>query len=256
MKNNTYLSVVITCYNEEKNLERCVLRDVYEFLSKKEYKWEVIINDDGSSDKSVSLIKKQIKDWKQFKLLESNHGGKPAGLMHGIKAAKGKYILFTDVDQSTPIKELDKLIPKMKGDVAAVIGSRGLTREDFPIYRRLGAIVFASFRGMLILPEITDTQCGFKLFDASVLKKVFPKLEVFRSKKEAKGWTVTSYDVELLHMIKKRGLKIVEVEVEWNDKDESESKGSPGGKYFKESKEMVLQILRVKRNDIKGLYSK
>ena len=254
MSNAIYLSVVITCYNEEENLKRGVLSDIYSFLSKKKYTWEVVINDDGSTDKSAGLIKDQIANWKQFKLLESKHGGKPVGLMHGIKAAKGKHVLFTDVDQSTPIKELDKLTPHLnKYDI--VIGSRGMEREDYPIYRKLGAVVFTSFRRMMILPEIKDTQCGFKLFKRELLVKYFPTLEFFRNRNNAKGWTVSSWDVEFLHLLKKKGYKIKEVNVRWNDEDISTSKGSAMQKYIKESKSMAKQIVKVKMNDIKGVYN-
>ena len=253
-KHNIYLSVVITCYNEEENLKRGVLRQVYDFLSKKKYRWEVVINDDGSTDKSADLIKKQIKDWEQFRLFESVHGGKPAGLMHGIKAARGKYVLFTDVDQSTPIKELDKLTPYLK-DYDIVIGSRGMERKDFPIYRKLGAVAFASVRRIILLSDIKDTQCGFKLFKRELLVKYFSKLEFFRTRNNAKGWTVSSYDVELLHLLKKKGYGIKEVNVDWNDEDISTSKGSAMQKYIKESKSMAKQILTVKINDLKGLYN-
>ncbi len=247
MKNTIYLSVVIPSYNEEANLKKNVLHEVYDYLKKKGFSWEVIISDDGSTDESRKLVKKQINDFPNFKLLENPHGGKPSALLYGIKSARGKYILFADMDQSTPIRELDKLLPYIeKPLVGAVIGSRGLIRKDFPFYRRLGAIVFATLRRLLILPEITDTQCGFKLFQASVLKKSFPKLEFFRSKESVVGWKVTSYDVELLYILKKMGYKIKEVPVSWSDKDISKGKGYSLQKYIMESKEMFMQILRVK----------
>jgi len=138
--------------------------------------------------------------------------------------------------------------------VGAVIGSRGLSRKNFPFYRRLGAIVFATFRKLFILPEINDTQCGFKLFSKDVVAKAFPRLQFFRDKRVARGWVVTSFDVELLHIIKKMGYTIEEVPVIWEDSDKSVSKGGSLSRYFKESKEMFIQILRVKWNDLRGFY--
>lgn len=255
IENRLFLSVVIPCYNEKENLKRGVLRRIYDYLRKKDFSWEVIISNDGSTDGSLEIVKEQIKGYKNFILLENEHGGKPFALWQGIKIAKGKYILFSDIDQSTPISELDKLLPKLSSRVGAVIGSRGLERKNFPIYRKVGAIVFRVFRQTLILPEISDTQCGFKLFDAGVLKIVFPKLEFFKTLgKTVKGWKVTSFDVELLHLIKKSGGKIEEVEVEWRNEDISTGKGSSLERYIKESQEMLLQILRVKLNDLRGLY--
>ncbi len=252
--NKIFLSVIIPCYNEEANLKRKVLSEVNEYLKSKKFTWEVIISDDGSTDDSRDLVKSQIKSWKNFKLLENPHGGKPSALWYGIKESSGTYILFSDMDQSTPIDQLDKLLPFLGRKVGAVIGSRGLLRKNFPLYRRMGSIVFMAVRKLFILAEIDDTQCGFKLFRREVVLKGFPKLEFFRKARSVKGWTVTSWDVELLHIVKKMGYKIEEVPVEWKDVDVSKSKGGIFKRYVRESREMLTQILRVKLNDIKGLY--
>jgi len=129
-----YLSVIIPCYNEEENLKRDVLSEVRKFMLKKDFDWEVIISDDGSTDKSKELVESQIIGWKNFRHLKNPHGGKPSALWYGIKAAKGNYVLFTDTDQSTPISQLDKLLPFIGGKTGAVIGSRGLLRKNFPLY--------------------------------------------------------------------------------------------------------------------------
>lgn len=250
----TYLSVVIPCYNEEANLRRGVLKEVYHYLKDRKFSWEVIISDDGSSDASRELVKSQTAGYDNFLLLANSHGGKPAALLHGIKKAKGKYILITDMDQSTPISELTKLLKFTDRDYGAIIGSRGLIRKNFPLYRKAGAVVFMAVRRALILPEITDTQCGFKLFRSEILKKAFPRLEFFRRKEKISGWKVTSFDVELLHIIKKMGQGIKEVPVLWNDRDVSIGKGGSLSRYVRESKEMFSQIMRVKLNEIKGLY--
>lgn len=254
MKKILYLSVIIPCYNEEENINRGVLFEIEKYLKTKSFSWEVIVSDDGSTDASRNIIKKNLNQLEGFRLLENSHGGKPSALMYGIKEAKGKYVLFCDVDQSTPISELDKLLPYLSRNFEVVIGSRGLKRKDFPLYRKIGAAVFSTMRRSLILPEITDTQCGFKLFKTQPLKKAFPKLEFFKSQKEIKGWKVTSFDVELLHILKKMGCRIKEVEVLWKDRDISKSKGGSLQKYMSESKDMFWQILRVKHNDLKRLY--
>lgn len=248
------LSVVIPCYNEAENIKRGVLEEMDAYLRKVKYPYEVIISDDGASDESFFLVQKKLPRLKNFVHLKNPHGGKPAALLAGLKNATGEYVLFTDVDQSTPISEVEKLLKKVK-DYEIVIGSRGLKREDFPLYRQLGAAVFSNFRRIMILPEIKDTQCGFKLFKADPLKKAFPKIEFFKNKKKVVGWKVTSFDVELLHILKKMGCRIAEVTVNWRDRDESTSKGGALSKYFHESKEMFMQIVRVKLNDLRGLYN-
>lgn len=252
---NIFLSVIVPCYNEEENIKRDVLRRIFEYIRHKDFSWEVIVSDDGSTDESLALVKKRIENLENFKVLENPHGGKPSALNYGIKAAKGENVLFCDMDQSTPIEELDKLLPYVKEGYAAIIGSRGMDRENFPVYRKIGAFVFASFRKLFLLRDINDTQCGFKLFERRVLVKTFPNLEFFRKENKAKGWTVTSFDVELLHLIEEVGGKIMEVKVVWKDEDTSVSKGGAKQKYIKESIDMFKQILRVKLNDMKGMYS-
>jgi len=249
--NKPYLSVVIPCYNEKENLKAGVLDEVYNFLREQDFTWEVIVSDDGSTDESRELVKKYIKGKNNFRLVENDHGGKPSAVWGGIKNSKGEYVLFTDMDQSTPIAEVLKLIPFMK-DHEVVIGSRGMERENFDMIRKVGSAVFRTFRKTLMLREVDDTQCGFKAFKAEVAKEIFPLLQFFKQTKEVKGWKVTSFDVELLYIAQKFGYKIKEVPVSWADRDVSKGKQRS---YFKESREMLLQILRVKINDLRGFYS-
>ena len=253
-KQTPFISIIIPCYNEQKNLEHGALNEVLEYVRVQSFAWEVRIVNDESTDKSRDLIAAFVADKENFYLHDIPHGGKPAAVWEGVQQAQGDIILFTDMDQSTPIDQLEKLIPYSKKGYEVVIGSRGVQRKNFPIYRRLGAVVFMGVRKAMILPKINDTQCGFKLFESNRLEKAFPKMEFFKKIQKVKGWKVTSYDVELLHLLEKNGCKIKEVKVKWNDQDKSGSKGGVLSRYFKESKEMLMQIIRVKLNDIKGSY--
>ncbi len=246
-----YLSIVIPCYNEKENLERGVLAEVADFLEKQNFTWEVIVSDDGSTDNSRELVKNAIKGKRGFRLVENSHGGKPSAVWGGIKKAKGEYILFTDMDQSAPIKEVLKLMPFFN-QYEVVIGSRGLVRENFNLLRKLGSVVFRFVRQLFFLRPIKDTQCGFKALKTEVARKIFPRLEFFRQKKPVRGWKVTSFDVELLFLAEKFGYKIKEIPVDWKDRDISTSKKKS---YVRESLEMLKQIFRVKLNDLRGLYS-
>lgn len=249
--NKPYLSIVIPCYNEKENLNRGVLDEVYNFLEKQDFSWEVIVSDDGSTDDSREIVNKQIKNKKNFRLVENIHGGKPSAVWGGIQKSSGEYVLFTDMDQSAPIGEVLKLLPYFK-DYEGVIGSRGMERENFSLVRKLGSNVFRLFRKSLMLRKINDTQCGFKAFRADTARKIFPLLQFFKMEKVVRGWKVTSFDVELLFIAEKFGYKIKEVEVEWKDRDIAKGKKKS---YFKESKEMLIQIIRVKLNDLRGLYT-
>jgi len=251
--NNPTFSIVIPCYNEENNLKRGVLDEVVDFLKTFEYKWEVIIANDESSDNSLKLSQEFAKKHANFRVLDLPHGGKPSAVWGGIQAAKYAYVLFTDMDQSTPLVELTKLIP-FTNNYDVVIGSRGRDREGNSLVRKLMATCFLAFRRLILLPNIIDTQCGFKMFKTEVAKKIFPNLQFFKDKSDKKGWRVSAFDVELLFMAQKWGYKIKEVIVNWKNEDVSDTKGDNNSRFKKESINMIQEIIRVKKNDLKGLY--
>lgn len=245
-----YLSVIIPCFNESENLKRGVLREVFDFLEKQKFSWELIISDDESTDDSWLLVEKFLAGKKKVVHLKNKHGGKPFAVRAGLERAKGEWVLFTDMDQATPIDQLEKLLPLFNGhDI--VIGSRGMTRKNFPLYRKLASFIFLNFRRLLLLPNIADTQCGFKAFKREVALDLFPRLQVFRVKNKAFGWRVSAYDVELLFLGQKRYYRITEVPVKWEDVDVAKGKQR---NFFKESREMFKEILRVKINDLRGFY--
>lgn len=250
MKQKPFLSVTMSNFNEKENLERGVLDEMYRYLKAQKYQWEVIISDDGSTDNSVELIKESIINKPGFSIYQEKHGGKPHGIWCSIQRAQGEYVLFTDIDQSTPMSQLE-LFNRYFNHYDVIIGSRGTIRKNFGLLRKIGSVVFITIRKAILLPHIDDTQCGFKAMRREVALKLFPKLEFFNDKKPVKGWKVTSYDVEMLFLAEKNDCLIKEVPVKWADEDISTGKQRS---YLKESKRMLMQILRVKLNDLKGVY--
>ena len=252
------VSVIIPCYNEAKNLERGTLDEVHQYLARQDYAWEVIIVNDESTDQSKSLVERFIAGKESFSLLDIPHGGKPAAIWAGLQKAQGEVVLTTDMDQSTPIGELSKLLPWSGQGYDVVIGSRGTAREGFSIVRKAGSFVFGTLRGMVLLRNIADTQCGFKLYRRPVVLKYFPCLEAIQRKEKPGGWQVTAFDIELLYLIEKAGYRIKEVVVIWSNRDTSDTKSrrSDLARYVNESLDMAQQVMRVKLNQIKGLYDK
>jgi len=246
-----YLTVVVPCYNESENLRRGVLEELHEYLEQQDYGYEVLISDDGSTDDSRALVRERIAGWPTFHLVENAHGGKPSAVWGGIQAARGEIVLFTDMDQSTPIDQVARLLPRFTEGFDVVIGSRGRARRDFPLYRRLGSSIFGAFRRLLLLRNVVDTQCGFKAMRTAVARRVFPSLEAIACPRAITGWRVTAFDVELLYLAERAGLAIAEVTVEWADRDVSRGKRKS---YWKESREMAEQVWRIKRNEWRGLY--
>lgn len=252
------LSVVIPCYNELANLENGALAEVEAYLAEVDFSWEVVIVDDESTDGS----REWIEAWLQqpgrdgWRLRTIDHGGKPAAVWAGIAAASGEVVLFTDMDQSTPIEEWDKLRGYYDEGYDVVIGSRGRIRGGFNPLRRVGSEVFRGVRRGLILGELEDTQCGFKSCRREIALASFPRLQFFEKRARPSGWKVTAYDVELLYLFQRAGCRIAEVEVRWWNRDVSQTKTAVRGRwqYVYESQEMLREILRVKLNDLRGLY--
>jgi glycosyltransferase involved in cell wall biosynthesis len=256
-KQGPVLSVIIPCYNEEKNLERGVLEEVHQYLLAQPFSWEVVIVNDDSTDRSRELIGRFIKDTEGFALRDISHGGKPAAVWAGIQKAKGQAVLFTDMDQSTPIGELSKLLPWYEQGFEVVIGSRRTVREGSSLVRKVGSIVFLTLRRLFLLRDIIDTQCGFKLCKRQVALEVFPHLEFLRRQETPIGWKVTAYDVEFLYLVERAGYKTQEVNVAWSNRDQSDTKGQEGdlSRYLNESLQMAKEVVRVKVNQLRGLYS-
>jgi len=248
-----YLSVVVPCYNEHENIERGVLGQMVAFLSGQPYASELIISDDGSSDDSLLLVQDFARSHPTVRVLANPHQGKPAALRAALSEVQGETVLLMDMDQSTPVSEVVKLLPYFDQGYDVVIGSRGAERKNSPFVRKLASRVFRSFRKSLILSHIEDTQCGFKAARRDVLRALFGRLQVFReSQHNVTGWRVTAYDVELLFVAGKMGHRIKEVPVDWQQEDVSRGKQKS---FVRESREMLSEVLRVKRNDLRGVYN-
>lgn len=248
MQQKFLLSVVVPCFNEESNIRLGVLAQLEDYLKKQEYKSEVIIVDDGSTDQSRKLIHEIIKKNPRFTFIANPHQGKAKTVITGMLAAKGDYVLFTDFDQATPITELEALLPHLKtADI--VIGSRKDKRRGAPLSRIIMARGFMTLRNLILDLGIYDTQCGFKLFKQTAAKNIFKKLKLYKSRRLTSGSSVTAgFDVELLYLAKKLGYSIAEVPVAWNYVETR--RVSP----VRDSIEGFKDLLRIKVTDLSGKY--
>lgn len=199
------------------NLRKGVLDKIEHYLSRQKYTYEVIIVDDGSDDGSAEFVEKFTKDEKNFRLLKNNHSGKAGAVTAGMLVAVGEIRMFTDMDQATPIEELDKMLPYFNEGFDVVIGSRK-TRKGSPWTRKImskGMVILR--KAMVGVGQIQDTQCGFKMFTAKAAKDLFSKInELHKGFSRIHGSNVTAgFDVELLYLASKDGYQIKEVPVEW-----------------------------------------
>lgn len=244
----TKLSVVIPAYNEERNLKKQVLNEVSKYLEKSNLDYEVLVVDDGSSDNTREVIKKYIKKSTSFRLIENSHGGKAIAVLTGMEKAEGEIILFTDMDQATPINQWDRFSPKFEEGYDIVIGSRH-GRKGAPLVRKLSAWGFSLLRAIILGLPFSDTQCGFKAFNRKSIEKIIPKIKKEWGVLHFRGGAVNAgFDVELLYLAKKYGFKIAEVGVEWNYVDTERVQ------IVKDALAAIYDMIRIRVNDLKGKY--
>lgn len=224
-----YLSIIIPAYNEANRIQGSIIK-IIEYLSLKPYDWEIIVVDDGSKDGTFEIL--QHYQEKVKVLIQDKNYGKGAAVRRGMLESKAKYRIFTDADLSTPIKEIEKVLPVLEAGTDICIGSRDLDRslikEHQPFYREWMGRVFNGFVQVIVFRGITDTQCGFKAFTAEAAEAVF-------SKSKIDGF---SFDVEALYLARKLGLKIEQVPVEWYN--DFRSKVSPIKDSFNMFRELFV----------------
>lgn len=231
------LSIVIPAYNEAKRLPLTLPR-IQAWIAQFGQGAEVVISDDGSSDGTPDLVR---RDYPWCRVLDGhgNHG-KGAAVRRGMLAARGQYRLFSDADLSTPIEEAAGMLDRMRADGWDVViasralpGSRLVVRQ--PWWRELSGRTFnALVRPLAGLP-FRDTQCGFKLFTAAAAERLF-------TAQQSPGW---AFDVELLMLARHFGLRVLEHPVAWLNDDASKVHlASAAPRMFRDIIRFRLRLLR------------
>lgn len=249
-----YLSVVIPAYNETTNIRAGSLQTVADYLSKQNYTYEVIVVDDGSEDQTVSLAEAFAHGYPCFRVLCNPHRGKAYTVATGLLAAQGEIILFSDMDQATPITEAAKLLAYFNQGYDVVIGSRGTYRRNAPLWRKFMSRSQIVLRNLILgFRDITDTQCGFKAFCGDAIKPILSHLYLYNQQQvtRVQGATVTAgFDVEMLFVAQKLGYRIKEVPVEWDYRH------SRRVNLLKDSVRGVRELLRIRWADMQGAYTR
>lgn len=243
-----YLSVVIPAYNEENSIKRRVLEKVNDYLKKQDYSWEVLVVDDGSQDRTAELSKKFAEAHENFKVLKEGHRGKGGTVIAGMLAANGEVILFSDMDQATPIDQLEVVLPKIREGYDVVIGSR-TGRKGAPLIRKIMAYGFSLLRLIVLRLPFKDTQCGFKAFRKDAAGEIFKRMKIFKEKNKTEGASVSAgFDLEILYIARKLNLKVAEVPVIWHHQEGT--KVDP----IKDSIEGFRDLIKVRLNALQGKY--
>lgn len=267
-----HLSVIIPAYNEEKRIS-FTLKVIENYLNKQDYSFEVIVVDDGSTDKTREVVTGSTLKPKITP--KRNNRGKGYSIQEGVLMAQGEYILFADADNATPFEQIDKLWP-YREEFDIIIGSRYILKPKIgelnyfkslfhstkellsflflgkvpettikkkqswfrQLMSRGGNYIFVLFLGL----GYEDTRCGFKLFRGSTAKKLFSLSKLER-------W---GFDTEILYLAKKFRCKVIEVPVEWFDTAGGEITKNP----IKAAIGSFKEIFQIKWYNISGIYKR
>ncbi|HJP89239.1 MAG TPA: dolichyl-phosphate beta-glucosyltransferase [Candidatus Limnocylindrales bacterium] len=215
----TSLTIVLPAYNEARRIGPA-LDELFAYLDQPHAglpsKVDVLLVDDGSKDTTVDVIRARPEFERStgaaLRLLMVAHGGKGAAVKAGMLAATGDIVVFADADMATPPAELEKLVAAIDGGADVALGSRiqpdgSDMRASQPAYRRALGGLFHFLASIWVVGDVKDTQCGFKGFTREAAHDLFARQRV----------TSIVFDVELIHLARRRGYRIVVVPIQWED---------------------------------------
>lgn len=234
-----YLSIIIPAHNEQNRLPDTLER-LFRFLNERSFTAEVIVVENGSSDRTYEVAQQFAQGHKNLRVIQSERG-KGAAVQRGMLAAQGDYRFMCDADLSMPVEEILKFLPPALDDFDIAIASReakGAVRYNEPSYRHIGGRGINFIIQALILPGLNDTQCGFKLFRGEVAEDLF-------SRQTLHGW---SFDIELLYIARRHGYRIKEIPIHWYHFSDSKVNA------LRDAVHMIQDIFRIHSNAQRGMY--
>ena len=231
--NKNKISIVIPAYNEEKRIGKTL-----ESCLKTFHDAEIFVAMDGCKDRTFDIVREYAKNGNDSNniisyIYSKERLGKGKGLLRAIDKTKGDILVITDADESAPISEILKLTNSLDGN-DCVIGSRWLLESEIlvkqPLKRRIASRGFNLLvRTMFGLP-FKDTQCGAKVIKKEVMKEIAENISTFNF----------AFDIDLLWQLQRKGYKIKEISITWEDKDGSSVR------LFHEIITMFLAIVRLR----------
>lgn len=236
-----FLSLIIPAHNEATRLPE-TLKQVFEFAVRQTYTMEVLVVENGSKDNTFQIAQDFAAINPQLKVLQNTQSGKGRAVQQGMLAAQGEYRFMCDVDFSMPIDEINRFLPPALEGYDIAIASReapGAVRYGEPFYRHFVGRIYNGLIRKLALPDLQDTQCGFKCFKGDVAEDLFPRQTLT-------GW---SFDVEILFVAHLLLYRIIEIPIPWYYNPRSKIK------VVCDSFKMGADLLSIRRNARRGVYT-
>ncbi|PYX99060.1 MAG: glycosyl transferase [Acidobacteria bacterium] len=236
------LTIVIPAFNEESRLE-ATLHKLDAFLKAEDWNAELIVVDDGSTDRTAQLVMRHMLEKPYMRLLQNHvNRGKGFSIRRGVEAALGDLILLTDADLSVPLNEAHKLLDAIKEGADIAIGSRGAQAGGSalaPWHRRLCSAGFRMLVQSVLRLRFEDTQCGFKALKRKAARLIFSRQRIER-------W---GFDPEVLMLADKFCFIVKEVGVEVIHDDRSRLN------IVSDSFRMFCEVLKIRYHLLFGVYN-
>lgn len=245
-----FLSIVVPVYNEADRIGPS-LDTLIAWADEQPEAVEIIVVDDGSSDTTVAVARTHGAGHSSVRIVEAPHRGKANAVMTGLRTANGAYTGFCDVDLATPLATWHAFRTAFEAGADVAIASRegtGAVRVGEPWYRHAMGRAFNGVIRLLLLPGIHDTQCGFKFFTRQALEQVLPRCLLYREAGEVSRPRVTAFDVELLYIARRLGMRIHVEPVTWTYGEHT--KVNP----VTDTLQNLADVLRVRWNGWMGRY--
>lgn len=241
------LSIVVPAYNEGARLGQS-LHAIVTYLNDYAPDAELIVVDDGSSDSTANVAREELASARNLRtsvISYQSNLGKGRAVRLGLLASRGDIVLFTDADLSTPITEAPKLVdPIAQGECDLAFGSRALDRSLIGIHqpwrREQGGRVFNLAVRLATGLPFWDTQCGFKAFRMSNCRPIIEGATIDRF----------GFDVELLYVAYRAGLRLKEIPVRWNHAEGSKVN------VASDSLKMLSEVGRIRQQARRGVYDR
>lgn len=237
-----FLSIVIPALNEAQRLPPSLAR-IDAFLQQQPYQAEVIVVDNGSTDRTRDVVTEYSASHPYVRLIKLDQRGKGRAVKAGMLAATGEYRFICDADLSMPIEEITKFLPPNYPDYDVLIASREgklARRIGEPEYRHIMGRIFNFIVKLTAVNQFEDTQCGFKMFKRSAAEDLFAVQQM----------NGIGFDVELIYIAIRRGYKIVDIPITWYFDPDSRMR------LVQDSLNILREIWEIRQNWRKGVYAR
>lgn len=234
------LSIVIPAFNEAGRIENTLV-ELQRALPGFVQDWEIRVVDDGSSDETASIVEQAARRDPRIVLQSEPHRGKGATVRAGLLKTAADLRFMCDADLSMPVAEIPRFLAVVPSQCDVAIGTRegvGARRVGEPRYRHLLGRAFNGAVRAMVLPGIQDSQCGFKMFTSEAVERIFTRTTLA-------GW---AFDVEVLFITRRLGLRLKEVPLEWHFREQSRVSA------VRDSLGMFRDLRTIRRNARRGVY--